>query len=309
MLLRLVCVLVFLALGAAGQQPPADDEYKRGYLLFVEGKLEQAEAIFRSLYEKDPPDIRGLLGLTEVYAKRDEYGRAKELLDAEIRKQPGLAQLKVAWANLAMRSGKPNEAIAVYEKLLDEDPKNFDLCVRIAEAYRQTQNGDQALKYWGRASEIRPNEVMPILSRAMMLDAAGRAEAAVSLYEQTLLLDAENVVALNNLAYYLADREKDLDRAMSYAQKAAVKAPKDLMIADTLGFVYLKQGMAKQAADVYRRIWGATNLAAMVYVHAATAYLETGDRAEAKRFLELARRNRPSAADSAEIQKLAVRLE
>ena len=42
---------------------------------------------------------------------------------------------------------------------------------------------------------------------------------------------------------YVADQGNDLDLALSYAQKAKSKAPADPMIADTLGFVYLKKNL------------------------------------------------------------------
>ena len=75
----------------------------------------------------------------------------------------------------------------------------------------------------------------------MALDQVSRKSEAAPLYLQVLKTEPDNVVALNNYSFFLADQGSDLDMALSYAQKAKSKAPADPMIADTLGFVYLKK--------------------------------------------------------------------
>jgi predicted Zn-dependent protease len=285
-----------------------DAKYQLGFVNFKEGKLKEAEAIFQEIYNLDPPDIRGLLGLTEVYVAQKQNDRALKLIEEAKAKFPKATGLDVAWGNIAIRSGKFDEAISVLGKVLAADPGNFDIHMRLAEAYRQKGDLAKATEIWKKANEIMPNQMQPVLSRALALEQLNRRSEAAPLYEQILKAEPDNVVALNNYSFFLADQGNNLDQALSLAQKARSKAPNDPMIADTLGFIYLKKNLPENAASIFTELTGKYPGVALFHIRLANAYLQAGNKTKAKQELEEARKNKPSKSDLDEIQKLAARL-
>lgn len=285
-----------------------DAKYQLGFVLFKEGKLAEAEKLFQEVYSQNPPDMRGLMGLTEVYTAQNKNDKSLALLDEAIQKFPKSTVLQVAWGNIAVRSGRPDDGIKMFQKVLQGDPKNFDLHMRIAESYRQKGDLNNAIDTWKKAGELMPNHVMPLLSRAMALDQVNRRSEAAPLYEQVLKAEPDNVVALNNYSFYLADQGNNLDLALTYAQKAKAKAPADPMIADTLGFIYLKKNLPQNATSIFSELTGKFPKVALFHLRLATAYLQSGDKVKARRELDDARKSNPSKSDQDEIQKLAGKL-
>lgn len=286
----------------------SDAKYQLGYVLFKEKKYDEAEKLFQEIYSAKPPDMRGLMGLTEVYTTQGKNEKALTLLDSAIQKFPKAVVLQVAWGNIAVRSGRADDGIKMFQKVLQGDPKNFDLHMRIAESYRQKGDLNSAIDLWKKAGELMPNHVLPLLSRAMALDQVNRRSEAAPLYEQVLKTEPDNVVALNNYSFYLADQGSNLDLALTYAQKAKARAPADPMIADTLGFIYLKKNLPQNATSIFSELTGKFPKVALFHVRLATAYLQSGDKVKARRELDDARKANPSKSDQEEIQKLAGKL-
>ena len=69
----------------------------------------------------------------------------------------------------------------------------------------------------------------------------------IEYYEKSLKTDDENISSLNGLGYVLACQEKDLTRALSLCKQAVKIAPKSAACLDSLGWVYYKMGLYKDA--------------------------------------------------------------
>jgi tetratricopeptide (TPR) repeat protein len=183
----------------------ADARYQLGYVLYREKNFKEAEKVFQELYSGESKDQRGLLGLTEVYLATNQPDRALTMLDAEIKKFPNSISLKIARANVAINAKRFDEGIEIYKKVLESDPKNASVVMNLGEGYERKGDLTQALETWKKASELLPRNSLPILRRAMVLEKANRRPEAGPLYEQILKLEPDNVFALNNYAYFLAD--------------------------------------------------------------------------------------------------------
>jgi len=142
----------------------------------------------------------------------------------------------------------------------------------------------------------------------MALDEVSRRTEAAPLYEQVLRLEPDNAVALNNYSYYLADQGANLDLALTYAQKAKSKQPDDPMVADTLGYIYLKKNLPQNATPIFEGLAGKHPQIALFHVRLATAYFQLGQKEKARRALDDVRKNNPSDTDKQLIAALAGRL-
>lgn len=89
-------------------------------------------------------------------------------------------------------------------------------------------------------------------------------------------------ICLNNLAFLLATRDKELPRALEYVNQAIGELGPNPDLLDTRALVYLNMGDTKKAIEELA-VSIQDKPEALVYFHMAAAQLEGGDRAEAKK--------------------------
>lgn len=281
-----------------------DAQYQMGYLLFREKNFKAAEENFRRLYFSESQDLRGLMGLMENYMAQNQYDTAAKILDAEIAKYPKALALQIARGTVAARGGQHGEAVEVFRKAIKEQDKVPDLYLRLAEAQRLAGDAVGALESWKKASELAPNLIAPLLNRATTLDTMKRRTEARPLYEQVLKIQPDQAVALNNLAYLLAEEGTELDTALTLAQRAKQKAPNDPMISDTLGWIYIKKGLANNALPIFTELTTKFPTVATFHYHLAMAHSQRGDNMQAKRALDAALKANPQKQELEDIRKL-----
>ena len=75
----------------------------------------------------------------------------------------------------------------------------------------------------------------------------GEEEKAFDAYERTLRNDPNNVLVLNNYAYFLAVKNQDLDKALEMSTKAITMEPDNPTYLDTHAWVLYMKGEYKEA--------------------------------------------------------------
>jgi Flp pilus assembly protein TadD len=146
-------------------------------------------------------------------------------------------------------------------------------------SYTKRRNSEQnsAVEALRRAVELTPGGAIAQSTLALALDQSGQVDEAVKTYRATIEIDPNNGVALNNLAYLIAKQGGHLDEALEYAQRAAQAMPRSLEVKDTLGWIYLKKGMANQALAIFREIVLANAHAESFRNHLLMALEQRGD--------------------------------
>jgi Flp pilus assembly protein TadD len=120
----------------------------------------------------------------------------------------------------------------------------------------------------------------------LLYHAQGKLTDAIAHYEKAYEVDPSSATASNNLAWILAENDKDLDRAQQLAQAAKAQLPNDPTINDTLGWVYVKRDMLQLATN---QLEEAVRLAPdnpLMSYHLGVAYAKAGDDARARKALE-----------------------
>ena len=288
-----------------------DAKYQLAFLYFQEKRYADAERIFSEIYHSNPPDIRGLMGITETYMIQGKFDQAMAAVKKEIELHPEKTNLKVAYGNIAVRNGNVKEALKSYDEVIKANPKDGSMYIRMGIAYRQLGDSKNAIEYLRRAIELLPNEVSAYSELAMLLHLEGKESQARPLYEKILKLKPDNEIALNNLAFMMAEEGSDLDQALTLAQRAKQKNPNDANIADTLGWIYIKKNLPDSAINVFNELLTKfpthANLAIFRY-HLGMALAQKGDKIGAKKALAEAMKANPSAKDSKDIQALIQKL-
>jgi tetratricopeptide (TPR) repeat protein len=286
-----------------------DAAVQRAKECFDQGRFQEAEYLFRQIYILDPEDSRGPAGLTESYMAEQRPNDAIQVMQEETAKYPDRTDLRLMLGNLYVRTEQYDVAIAEFQRVLDTG-KNLSsattavLLFRIAETNRRKGDLNEAMRLFRASADANPKDTKPLLQVALLLEGTGRPELALPIYEQILKLDPNQPVALNNLAYILAQRGLDPDRALDLAQKAADKAKDSAEIQDTLGWTYLKKNQPDEAVAAFRAALQSQPKNPTFHYHLGLALLPIGERDAAIQELETALANRPSSTDAAEIHDL-----
>ena len=160
-----------------------------------------------------------------------------------------------------------------------------------------------------KAREILPNNSVVLNRLALLLDLGGQKKEAKAVYESALRLEADNPVALNNLAYNIAESPGgDLDQALTFAQRANQKLPQAAEIADTLGWIYLKKNLPDNALEIFRNNVSKQPGNSTYRYHLGMALFQKGDKVRAKQELQAALSNNPSKEEAANIKELIAKI-
>jgi uncharacterized protein (TIGR03790 family) len=181
------------------------------------------------------------------------------------------------------------------------------LAVRAESALR---DGDRvaARRLTEQASELAPNAVPLHLLMAEFLAAAGDADAAAERYARIVALEPGHVVALNNLAYDLAVRQKKPDQALPMARRALSLARGNATILDTVGWIEYLRGNTAEASRLLVAAAKGAPRNPEVRLHSAIALASQGARGAAAAELAEALRLDPSFEKREDVTELRNRL-
>jgi tetratricopeptide (TPR) repeat protein len=290
-----------------------DVHFQMGLVDLAENKYKDAEESFRRTYQLNPANPRGLMGLVETDMAQNKSEQALDMLRTEADKSPNNLDLRLAIGNIAVRSGKYDQAIAEFNRVLNALDKNSrqrgDLYLRLGETYRRKGDDAGAVQVLQKAREILPDNMMIISTLALTLDHSGRWSEARQMYEAALKLDPNNGIAMNNLAFLMAEHNGDLDDALTKGTKAKQLLPNTPEVADTLGWIYLKKNLSDNAIEIFKDlVQRAPNQSTFRY-HLGMALSQKGDKPKAIKELNDALKYNPPKEERDKIQLLLSRLQ
>jgi tetratricopeptide (TPR) repeat protein len=161
--------------------------------------------------KKVAPESTEVVQLEVAYAsKSGDNARAEELLEALFEKQPNTGNV-ISLASLRQASGDMDGAIAQLETWVEANPGDVTARAKLSEVYGSN------------------NQVEDVMLQC----------------REILKIEPDNIVALNNLAWYLLS--KDPKQALSYAEKAMTLAPDASPVLDTLALAQLETGNIEEA--------------------------------------------------------------
>jgi tetratricopeptide (TPR) repeat protein len=271
-------------LGALLRQYPdsVDINLHMAVLDTEEKKYREAEARYHRLYKPGDKDLRPLEGLIQVYIAEKQSDKALVLLEQELKQNADSRPVHLMLASIATGAGKLDLAMQQYQWLQANDPKSPEVYRSLGDFYQLKGDVNSAVTSYQKARELTPNDPKIIAMLAYLQGASGQKVEAIANLQKQLAIDPQNTIAMNNLAFILADTSTDLDRALTLAQTAQRKASNNAGIADTLGWVYVKKGLNDSAIQIFNGLVKKYPDEPAFRYHLGVALLQKGQTAEAK---------------------------
>jgi tetratricopeptide (TPR) repeat protein len=272
-----------------------DARLQLGSIYLAQRQYDKAEDQFQEVSKATPPDIRGFLGIQTIRLATGKSAQALQAMQDLVDKNPtnvayryqlanfqGTAAGMERASNAAHAKQLIQQAADNYKEILKTSANSADVWMRLGVMQRELGQFDAALASFEQAGNADPKNAQAFLNRAMLLEALDRKTEAHDSYNKVLALQPENALALNNLAYLNADSGKNLDQAMTFAQRAKQKAPDNPDVSDTLGYVYYQKNLNAEAIRIFRQNVLDHPQNSMFHFHLAMALLKQGDREGAR---------------------------
>ena len=153
---------------------------------------------------------------------------------------------------------------------------------------------------------------------ALLLEMTDRSAESAIMYQRLLILQPDNLIAINNLAWIMCEKQSKFKQSLELAQRGLKIAPNYIDLIDTRGVVYYRLGELEKAIQDFTeciRLYPSTApTAAASRFHLARAYAEFGQKTKAIQYLNQAldlqnRIGGLSTAELAEAQNLLVNLQ
>jgi Flp pilus assembly protein TadD len=281
-------------LNAQQQSPTAAQRYQDGVDLMAQHKYAEAQKAFR-----DAQAIRDDQQLGPMRLKQAQPDDGLKQLQDQVDQNPERIDLRLRLGKQMVLFGRYDEALAIFQDALSrvgpESKPAADIYLSLGDLYRRQGELETAVIHLRRAVEIRPDDAPALFSLASTLELAGNAAEAWQVYRTLLAVQPENGVAMNNLAYLIADSGGDLDEAMTLAERARKLLPQLDEVSDTLGWIYLKQNLPAQAIPLLGKLVKAQPANPNYRFHLGMALQQNGDSAGAAEQFQAALKLNPPA--------------
>jgi len=285
-------------------------------LQIAEGQYDAALLSLNKLVTKVPNSAYARTVLAEVYLKLNQPDNARRQLDIALKKQPYYVPALLLRAGLEIQSGHFDRALVdagIIQKAKPELYQGYELAgdaemnkkdyaaakTSYNQAWKRKPSAELAIKLSinsarnGKYTEA----TKPLLSwlkdhpeNAHVLQFLGTAYQnlkqdgkAIKSFEKVLTIQPDNVVALNNLAwfYLVANNPK----ALELATRAYKANPKNAGVQDTYGWALLQQGQVDKGLKIMRQVIKVLSDVPEVQYHYAVALMKSGEKKKARKIL------------------------
>lgn len=290
-----------------------------GRVQLAAGEKDNALTTFSRLVEREPDSASAFFQLASAQMAADRLGEARKSLERALTLDPKFTDAQLALIGLEWRGGRQEEALRRAQTLQAQAPKAAGGFVIEGDIHLARNDPARAAALYQKAFEREANPVIAMKLHGSLLAANRPAEAravaerwlkahpddvgmrlylgeshlkrgedkeAIAQYRAILEKAPDHLVALNNLAWLLG-KQGDAG-ALAMAERAHRLRPEDPRILDTLGWIHLQAGRARQARDFLAKAVAAAPGEPSVRYHYAVALWKSGDSGGARQELQRA---------------------
>jgi tetratricopeptide (TPR) repeat protein len=268
--------------------------------LRASGRAEEAQAELERASERfgDAPQLAAERVLALGLSGRLEEAIAEA--QRAIAAHPEVADLHYAVAGVLFNAGRAEEGAAAVDRALALAPDDLRPLATRCRFHVATGAHAAGIRDCGRFLARHPDHAELTFALGVAQEAAGLGAEAEASYRRAASLDLRAAAPRNNLALLLASRG-DLAGALEAAQQAYALDGENPNVLDTLGWLYLKQGLSERSISLLEEAHMRAPTLDAAQLHLALAYRANGRPERARELLE-ALRARGTASPSLRVE-------
>ncbi|MBU4208906.1 MAG: tetratricopeptide repeat protein [Proteobacteria bacterium] len=311
-----------------------------GLLYYKDGMIKDSDKLLEDLAAKSLSDSEVIRKVAELYLDEKKYDDAVIILEGMLKNSSYSSDLHYAagiaydgikdkemttthlkqvkpgskfYQNAAIRisllyrdEGKIGEAINFLENVIENIPDKPEPMLYLGSFYEEKEEFNKAEKVFKKALIIDPKNIELHFRLGVVYDKLDKKEAAIESMKTVINLDPHNANALNYVGYIYAELGINLDEAERLIKEALKYSPDDGYITDSLGWVYYKKGLYKDALKLLKKAADLVPDDPTIFEHLGDAYLKMNDKKKALMFYERSLLKREK--DKADIEKKILEL-
>ena len=267
--------------------PAIEIDRRLALLAFQSGDLKEAQQRFAALLANGEGNEGVQLYLADIAVREGDPERAladyRRLYDSAVAVAARSRAAALLLERPARSESAHTEALTLLDDYATEHPEN-ELELNLAKAHLLADHGepDAGLAVLGRTLERHPQHPQIEYDRAVILDQAGHVHDSVGALEQLLNQRPDDPTLLNALGYTLADHSLELGRAENLIRRALTVMPDSPAALDSLGWVRFRRGDTRSAAGMLERAYSIGH-DAEIAAHWGEALWASGEQSEARK--------------------------
>ena len=219
------------------------------------GRRDDAIRLLQEAVRLAPAQENSYLALAYIYQKAQRFRDAAQILAEGHKQLPKSDSFLLPLGNNLIWAQQYHAGIAVLKDLIAKAPRMEEAYIRLAEAYRNTDQTDLEVDVLRRLRRVQPEYPMiPVLVAQAMMRMANADYAAVlaelTEAEKRTPTDA-GIFYLRGKAYLGMNRNEE---ALAALQRAIELAPLDSTPYNQLGLAYRKLGLPELARETLKRM-------------------------------------------------------
>ena len=221
-----------------------------GIINFRQNNLDAAQSDFQDLLASGSYTMDAFYYLARIADFRGDARRAVQFYLQVREGQHALGSQRRAGALTAIQLNEPEEALHNLDQFADRYPEYaIDMVIAKAQLLAALGRDEEALEFYNRVWQYRPQNEATTLGRAALLLNMGELEQAINAYRVAVKRWPNSPTSLNALGYTLADRTDQFEEAEELIRKALKFDPESPAIIDSLGWVLYKTGKHEEALE------------------------------------------------------------
>jgi len=227
---------------------------------------------------KDPADAKARYFLGTAYASVGSRKRAitelKKIPDTE----PMFVEAQTFAAFLQRQMGENSDAEDSIRQALDSlDTPDQSLQVFLVDLLRSSGKYNEARDVVKGMLSAEPDDVKLLFLYGSILEELGKHDQAIQTMEELIKKDPRHAKALNFIAYNLAERKLDLNRALKLSEQSLLDYPEDGYFLDTKGWILFRQGRLSEAQSILSRAVNLTGDDPVIMEHYAEVLIANNE--------------------------------
>jgi predicted Zn-dependent protease len=183
--------------------------------------------------------------------------------------------------------GEVDEAVALLRKQLKGSAQDYGIYLAVSNLYSQARRGREAVDAARKAIELTPSDNPGMLTDALIVlssaqERAGDRKGSEQSLRSILAKEPDNATALNNLGYFLVERNERLEEALDMINRAVRSDPANSSFLDSLGWAYFKLGKLTEAERHLSEAARRDNQSATIQEHLGDLYQKLGKTDQAQ---------------------------
>ncbi|HKS30714.1 MAG TPA: tetratricopeptide repeat protein [Pyrinomonadaceae bacterium] len=238
----------------------------------------------RVLGKDDPTADLIYIDLLRGEGKRRE---ALQAIQAARKSFPSDSQFLGLEAQALTDMGRVDEAVTMLRSQIKGSELDFNTYLLISNLYTQAGKGREAIDAARKALEMAPPAQQQLVSAALLTlasaqERAGDPKGSEASIRRVLEKEPDNATALNNLGYFLVERNERLPEALEMIQRAVRAEPTNSSFLDSLGWAYFKMGKLEEAERNLREAAKRDPSSSTIQEHLGDVLQKQGKVAEAR---------------------------